>query len=82
MVFTKSSLLQKEDGESWRFFFVWLKECGLAGVRLIIGDKNSKMPETILEVFPHARYQRCTIHFYWNIFSVTSSNRIRAVAMI
>ena len=30
----------KEDKESWRSFFVWLKERGLTGVRLIIGDKN------------------------------------------
>ena len=29
----------KEDRESWRSFFVWLKERGLTGVRLIIGDK-------------------------------------------
>ena len=30
----------KEDRESWRSFFVWLKARGLTGVRLIIGDKN------------------------------------------
>ncbi len=32
----------KEDKESWRSFFVWLKERGLTGVRLIIGDKISE----------------------------------------
>ena len=61
----------KEDRESWRSFFVWLKECGLTGVQLIIDDKNLGMLETIPEVFPDARYQRCTVHFYRNIFSVT-----------
>ena len=45
----------KEDKESWRSFFVWLKERGLTGVRLIIGDKNLGMLETIPEVFPDAR---------------------------
>ena len=45
----------KEDRESWRSFFVWLKERGLTGVRLIIGDKNLGMLETIPEVFPEAR---------------------------
>ncbi len=30
----------KEDRESWRSFFVWLKERGFTGVHLIIGDKN------------------------------------------
>lgn len=72
----------KEDKESWRSFFVWLKERGLSGVRLIIGDKNLGMLETIPEVFPDARYQRCTVHFYRNIFSVTPRNKMKAVAMM
>ena len=29
----------KEDRESGKDFFVWLKERGLKGIRLIIGDK-------------------------------------------
>ena len=72
----------KEDRESWRSFFVWLKERGLTGVRLIIGDKNLGMLETIPEVFPEARYQRCTVHFYRNIFSVTPRKKMKAVAMM
>ena len=72
----------KEDRESWRTFFVGLKERGLTGVRLIIGDKNLGMPETIPEVFPDARYQRCTVHFYRNIFSVTPRKKMKAVAMM
>lgn len=72
----------KEDKESWRSFFVWLKERGLTGVRLIIGDKNLGMLETIPEVFPEACYQRCTVHFYRNIFSVTPRNKVKTVAMM
>lgn len=72
----------KEDKESWRSFFVWLKERGLTGVRLIIGDKNLGMLETIPEVFPDACYQRCTVHFYRNIFSVTPRNKVKTVAMM
>ena len=72
----------KEDKESWRSFFIWLKQRGLSGVRLIIGDKNSGMLETIPEVFPDARYQRCTVHFYRNIFSVTPRNKVKNVAMM
>ena len=72
----------KEDKESWRSFFVWLKERGLTGVRLIIGDKNLGMLETIPEVFPDACYQRCTVHFYRNIFSVTPKNKVKTVAMM
>lgn len=72
----------KEDKESWRSFFVWLKERGLTGVRLMIGDKYLGMLETIPEVFPEASYQRCTVHFYWNIFSVTPRNKVKTVAMM
>lgn len=72
----------KEDRESWRSFFVWLKERGLTGVRLIIGDKNLGMLETIPEVFPDARYQRCTVYFYRNIFSVTPRKKMKAVALM
>lgn len=62
--------------------FVWLKERGLTGVRLIIGDKNLGMLETIPEVFPDARYQRCTVHFCRNIFSVTSRKKMKTVALM
>lgn len=72
----------KEDRESWRAFFVWLKERGLAGVRLIIGDKCLGMLESIPEVFPDAKYQRCMVHFYRNIFSVTPRNKMKEVSML
>lgn len=42
----------KEDCESWKEFFVWLKERGLKGVRLIVGDKCLGMLESIPKVFP------------------------------
>lgn len=53
----------KEDRECWRAFFIWLKERGLKGVRLIVGDKCSGTLETMPEVFPEAKDQRCTFHF-------------------
>jgi putative transposase len=72
----------KEDHESWRSFFVWLKERGLKGVRLFVGDKNLGMLETINEVFPDSRYQRCVVHFYRNVFSVIPRGKVRAVSMM
>lgn len=72
----------KEDHESWKKFFVWLKGRGLKGVRLIIGDKCLGMLESIPEVFPEARYQRCTVHFYRNVFTVTPRTKMRTVAMM
>lgn len=70
----------KEDTESWKNFFVWLKERGLSGVELITGDKALGMVEAIGEVFPHAKYQRCTVHFYRNVFSVVPNSKVKAVA--
>ena len=72
----------KEDHESWLNFFLWLKERGLNGVRLFIGDKNLGMLETIGEVFPDAKSQRCMVHFYRNVFSVVPRGKIRTVSMM
>ena len=72
----------KEDYESWKSFLVWLKERGLKGVKLFIGDKNLGMLETIGEVFPEAKYQRCIVHFYRNVFSVVPKGKVREVAMM
>ena len=70
----------KEDYESWKNFFIYLKERGLHGVQLVIGDKCLGMLESIPEVFPNARYQRCTVHFYRNIFTVTPRAKMDEVA--
>ena len=40
------------------------------------------MLETIPEVFPNAKYQRCTVHFYRNIFSATPRKCMKEVAMM
>ena len=69
----------KEDGESWRSFLVWLKERGLDGVKLVVGDKCLDMCNAVAEVFPEAKYQRCTVHFYRNIFSATPRKHMREV---
>ena len=69
----------KEDAESWKSFLLWLKERGLDGVQLVIGDKCLGMCHAVAEVFPDAKYQRCTVHFYCNIFSVTPRKHLREV---
>lgn len=69
----------KEDKESWSSFLQWLKSRGLTGVKLIVGDKSLGMLESIPEVFPEAKYQRCTVHFYRNIFSVTPRSKMKIV---
>ena len=70
----------KEDLESWKNFFVWLKSRGLDGVKLVIGDKALGMVESIGQVFPEAKYQRCTVHFYRNVLSSVPHQKIGTVA--
>ena len=60
----------KEDKESWKSFLLFLRNRGLKGVQLMIGDKCQAMCDSVTEVFPEAKYQRCSVHFFRNIFSV------------
>lgn len=70
----------KEDKASWSEFFIWLKGRGLDGVKLIVGDKCLGMLEAVGEVFPAAKYQRCMVHFYRNVFSVVPRSKVKIVA--
>ena len=70
----------KEDKASWVSFFQWLRGRGLDGVKLIVGDKCMGMLEAVGEVFPDAKYQRCTVHFYRNVFSVVPKSKAKIVA--
>lgn len=72
-----------ESSECWREFLSWLKSRGLRGVRMFTGDKAAGMVGSIAEVFPDARYQRCTVHFYRNVLSkVPKSKRAKVAAML
>jgi len=70
----------KEDKASWTGFFKWLKSRDLKGVKLVIGDKCLGMLEAVNEVYPEAKYQRCTVHFYRNIFSVVPRSKVKIVS--
>ena len=70
----------KEDKASWVSFFQWLRGRVLDGVKLIVGDKCMGMVEAVGEVFPDAKYQRCTVHFYRNVFSVMPKSKVKIVA--
>ncbi|WP_040663140.1 IS256 family transposase [Oscillibacter ruminantium] len=70
----------KEDKASWVSFFQWLKGRGLGGVKLIVGDKCLGMLEAVGEVFPDAKYQRCVVHFYRNVFSAVPKSKVKLVA--
>lgn len=70
----------KEDAPSWRAFLKSLKERGLTGTQLFVGDKNIGLVEAIREIFPQAKYQRCTVHFYRNVFTKVPRKKSREVA--
>jgi putative transposase len=70
----------KEDRASWLEFLRSLKQRGLEGTQLFIGDKNLGLLEAVSEVYPDAKYQRCTVHFYRNVFSVTPRSKMKEVA--
>ena len=72
-----------ESSECWRDFLSWLKSRGLRGVRMFVGDKAAGMVGSIAEVFPGAKYQRCTVHFYRNVLAkVPKSRRPQVAAML
>lgn len=70
----------KEDTASWLEFLKGLKQRGLEGTQLFIGDKCLGLLEAINEVFPDSRFQRCTVHFYRNVFAVTPRSKMKEVA--
>lgn len=70
----------KEDKSSWLAFLRHLKERGLKGTQLFVGDKCLGLIESLAEVYPQACYQRCMVHFYRNIFSVVPRGKVKEVA--
>lgn len=72
----------KEDKDGWGSFLRHLKQRGLKGVQLAVSDKCLGLVESIAESFPEARHQRCTVHFYRNVFSVTPRGRMKEVSMM
>jgi transposase-like protein len=70
----------KEDKASWQAFLRHLKERGLKGVRVFVSDKCLGLVEALGETFPEARWQRCVVHFYRNVFTAVPRGKVREVA--
>ena len=70
----------KEDSESWRNFLRNLKDRGLKGTKLIISDKCLGLVEAMGECFPDARWKRCAVHFYRNVFTLVPKGKVKEVA--
>jgi transposase-like protein len=70
----------KEDKSGWSSFLSTLKQRGLQGVRLFISDKCMGLVESLGEFYPEAAWQRCTVHFYRNVFSNVPKAKVEEVA--
>jgi len=70
----------KEDKASWQAFLRHLKERGLKGVHLFISDKCLGLVEALGEAYPRAKWQRCVVHFYRNVFTAVPRGKVREVA--
>ncbi len=70
----------KEDKESWKRFLQYLKGRGLEKINLIISDKSQGLIEAIPDFYPVAKWQRCMVHFYRNVFSYVPHGKIKEVA--
>jgi transposase-like protein len=67
----------KEDKSGWS-----VVDRGLKGVQLIISDACRGLMESAAEYLPDARWQRCMVHFYRNVFSHVPATRVREVSLM
>ena len=70
----------KEDKSGWSAFLRHLVDRGLKGVQLIISDACRGLTESAAEYLPEARWQRCMVHFYRNVFCHVPATRVREVS--
>jgi len=70
----------KEDKESWTRFLRHLKTRGLTGVKLFVSDKCLGLVESLADFYPQAKWQRCVVHFYRNVFTAVPKGRVKEVA--
>ena len=70
----------KEDKAGWSDFLRHLKERGLKSVKLIISDACLGLVESVGDFFPTAKWQRCIVHFYRNVFTLVPKGKVKSVA--
>ena len=72
----------REDKESWKSFFRYLKDRGLEEIRLIVSDKNLGLLDVIGDFFPNSLWQRCVVHFYRDILNAVPKGKVKKVSMM
>ena len=70
----------KEDKASWTEFLRGLKQRGLKGVELFVSDKCLGLVENLGDFYPEAKWQRCVVHFYRNVWTAVPTGKVKEVA--
>ncbi len=70
----------KEDKVGWSGFLRHLQARGLKGIRLVLSDACLGRKESIGDFYPEAKWQRCIVHCYRNVFSHVSRGRVKEVS--
>lgn len=70
----------KEDKASWTQFLRELKDRGLKGVGLFVSDKCLGLVDNLAEFYPEAKWQRCIVHFYRNVWTAVPTGKVKGVA--
>ena len=61
-------------------FLRGLKERGLKGVELFVSDKCLGLVENLADFYPEAKWQRCVVHFYRNVWTAVPTGKVKEVA--
>ena len=70
----------KEDKASWTNFLREMKQRGLKGVELFVSDKCLGLIENLADFYPEAKWQRCVVHFYRNVWTAVPTGKVKEVA--
>jgi transposase-like protein len=70
----------KEDKASWTSFLREMKQRGLKGVQLFVSDKCLGLIENLADFYPEAKWQRCVVHFYRNVWTAVPTGKVKEAA--
>jgi transposase-like protein len=70
----------KEDKASWTSFLREMKQRGLKGVELFVSDKCLGLIENLADFYPEAKWQRCVVHFYRNVWTAVPTGKVKEAA--
>jgi putative transposase len=70
----------KEDQASWTSFLREMKQRGLKGVQLFVSDKCLGLIENLADFYPEAKWQRCVVHFYRNVWTAVPTGKVKEAA--